>query len=437
MGLFDNDSNKNQQKFNDLLQYISLAQGRNSQQQIAQENKHKKRIDNQLTNIDSLIEQLNDTNSLKNVQNSLFSNESSYNQYPDTRIKFVTTNQKISNRLKGKNIYENIINQAKNRYIGTYDEDGKQLTSGIKNWENDFNKFTDDVVENWTYDKIADELNFLDDFDYLTKGKEGIIEKSKFIGQYNPGGVTDLQLIDRMGDYRKQLEAALFADATNARIEDHELYGVFTGDKEKLENDRTNNMESATKNINKYDRAMGAIKTSRNNLKSKLAGYTAKDLKQEEESGNALGHFAAADVKTLNALTDIAKSEFKIDNKGFENFEDYKEDYFLEKGQVDIRDFLRELEAEIELYEGLKQKEEIRYKKWTGQGYKKSTEQLREIYKNKFAELVFGQEVETFNYREEKNPPKDIEFDQELNLFFSPSLQKYYDKDSVMKFIQE
>ena len=44
MGLFDNDSNKNQQKFNDLLQYISLAQGRNSQQQIAQENKHKKRI---------------------------------------------------------------------------------------------------------------------------------------------------------------------------------------------------------------------------------------------------------------------------------------------------------------------------------------------------------------------------------------------------------
>ena len=147
--------------------------------------------------------------------------------------------------------------------------------------------------------------------------------------------------------------------------------------------------------------------------------------------------FAAADVKTLNALTDIAKSEFEIDNKGFENFEDYKEDYFLEKGQVDIRDFLRDLEAEIELYEGLKQKEKTRYKKWSGNEYRKSSKQLKDIYKDKFAELVFGQEVETFNYRDEKNPPQDIQFDQELNLFFSPSLQKYYDKDSVIKFIQE
>ena len=402
-----------------------------------QKEKQKERIDNSLTNIDSLINELPDTNSLLYMQNNLYANESSYSQYPDTRIKAATTNQKIQNKLQERRVYENIINQAKDKYIGIYDKDGTQTTSGIRDWESNFDKFTDDVVENWTYDKIADELNFLDDFEMLVTGKEGVIDKSQFIGKYNPGGVTDLQLIDRMGDYRKQLEAALFADATNARIEDHELYGVFTGDKEKLENDRTSNMESANDNIDKYDRAMGSIKKSRNNLKSKLAGYTAKDLKQAEESGGLQITYAAADVKTLNALTDIAKSEFEIDNKGFENFEDYKEDYFLEKGQVDIRDFLRDLEAEIELYEGLKQKEKIRYKKWSGNEYRKSSKQLKDIYKDKFAELIFGQEIETFNYRDEKNPPQDLEFDKELDLFFSPTLQKYYDKDSVIKFFQE
>ena len=69
--------------------------------------------------------------------------------------------------------------------------------------------------------------------------------------------------------------------ASTINAESTQLYGVFTGDKGKLQNDRTSNMESATKNINKYDRAMGSIKQSRNKLKSKLAGYTARDLDEE------------------------------------------------------------------------------------------------------------------------------------------------------------
>ena len=362
------------------------------------------------------------------------SKDSVFNQYPDTHVKASTTKQKISNKLRDKRIYQNIINQAKGRYIGTYDTEGKELTSGIRNWENNFDRFTDDVVQNWTYEKIADELNFLDDFDMLTIGKEGIMDKSEFLGKYSPGGITDLQLIDRMGDYRKQLEAALFADATNNKIEDHELYGVFTGNKGKLEADRTSNMESATKNINKYDRAMGSIKKTRNSLKNKIATSTAKEI----EGAKAIGIFPQVmDIETLNNMEQTAKELFDIDNKGFEDFKDYKEDYLLEKGKIDPRDFLRDLEDEIEYYEGLREQEKTRYKKWVGQGYKKSTQQLKDVYKNKFADLVFGQEVEIFNYRDEQNPPQDLEFDQESDLFFSPTLQKYYDKDSVIKFYQE
>ena len=64
-------------------------------------------------------------------------------------------------------------------------------------------------------------------------------------------------------------------------------------------------------------------------------------------------------------------------------------------------------------------------------------DQSKELFKlaEKYNVKLYVNDV--FNYRDEKNPPQDIEFDQELNLFFSPSLQKYYNKDSVMKFIQE
>ena len=165
----------------------------------------------------------------------------------------------------------------------------------------------------------------------------------------------------------------------------------------KLEADRTSNMESATKNINKYDRAMGSIKKTRNSLKNKIATSTAKEI----EGAKAIGIFPQVmDIETLNNMEQTAKELFDIDNKGFEDFKDYKEDYLLEKGKIDPRDFLRDLEDEIEYYEGLREQEKTRYKKWVGQGYKKSTQQLKDVYKNKFADLVFGQEVEIFNYRD-------------------------------------
>ena len=362
--------------------------------------KYKIKEDREIANYTNTINTLNDSidevqtgNSISNLMSVINSSNVKFSKYGQTAIASSVIQNKISDKKQMYDDYKYQMDEAQKMYLGETTPipgiPGEYKTvKGIQN-------LTDDDVNNWTMEKIASELNRVDDFNSALY--EDFENKTPVKFRYNPGGVTDRQLIDRMNDYRGQLQAGLEAMQGDGDITDEEVFFILSNNKQGLINARKLNVDAATKQIRSITTAQGVIKK---NIAA-LQAYQAKEDIRENRISNVRGANLMADV--LNSGVDMdGQYEAEYDAKD----EDFKAgttlDQFIagkaeEMGTIGPAELLEQWAAELGLLETTRKNQIRMYKKWSGYNYSAGNVNMGDANLDEF-DAEFGQdECESLN----------------------------------------
>ena len=343
---------------------------------------------NTINTLDDSIDEMQTGNSITNLMNVINASHAKFSKYEQTSIASSVIQSKISDKKQMYDDYKYQMDEAKKMYFGEKTPipgvPGEYRTiKGIQN-------LTGDDVDAWTMETIASELNRIDDFNSALY--EDFEHETPVKFRYNPGGVTDRQLIDRMNDYKGQLQAGLEAMQGDGDITEEELFYVLTNNKAGLINARNLNVTAATKQISSITTAQGVIKK---NIAS-LQAYQAKEDIREHRVANVRG--------SVNLLGAIMNSGADIDEQYKAEYdakdEEFKAgttlDQFIagkaeEMSTINPTQLLKQWAAELGLLETTKQNQIRMYKKWSGYNYSGGPVNMGESQKDSF-DALFGQD---------------------------------------------
>ena len=384
------------------------------------ENREKTQLATNLTQIDALTDISQDSSSINYLVSLLSESSDKYNQYEETALASQAVQQKISNKKAAFDDYKFQMNKAKKMYFGNPVE-------GVKG----FSQVSgDDITNNWTYEFISNQLNEIDDFQaslYQDFEKQNPVNF-----RYNPGGVTDKQLIDRMGDFRGQLMAGLEALRGDGKITDNELFYVLTHDKDGLIVARTDNMRASSTQINKLNTAIGTIKKNIASLQS----YQVKQGMKEEERGFIGVNIAALADSGVN-LIDQWKEQYQADPKDMDwaSYQSMKEE---EQFKLTPAGLINQWDNEIKHLMYQRRLSEMNYRKWSGFAWEQGADTLGASVQSEFEKMISGStesDILKFEVTDPSQVPLDLEFDIETGLYYSPEEEKYYTVESVEKYL--
>ena len=368
-----------------LTNLIEMFSNINQKYKI-KEDKEISNYSNTINTLDSGIDEATTGNSITNLMNIINASHVKFNKYEQTSIASNVIKSKISDKKQMYDDYKYQMDEAQKMYLGETTPmpgiPGEYKTvKGIQN-------LTGDDVQGWTMETIASELNRVDDFNSALY--EDFENKTPVKFRYNPGAVTDRQLIDRMNDYKGQLQAGLEAMQGDGDITDEELFYVLSNNKQGLVNARILNVNATTKQISSITTAQGVIKK---NIAS-LQAYQAKEDIRGNRITNARG----------NSLLDAISAGVDLDGQ-YQTEYDAKDDEFKagttldqfiagkaeEMSTIGPAELLGQWAAELGLLEITRQNQIRMYKKWSGYNYSAGDVNMGDANKDAF-DAEFGQD---------------------------------------------
>tara|TARA_R100000700_G_scaffold1030_1_gene2661 strand:- start:7531 stop:8766 length:1236 start_codon:yes stop_codon:yes gene_type:complete len=394
-----------QNSLNQLLQVMNTI---SNIEERKEENKRAKNIES-LNTINKGVNDASDIDSIDNLVNLLNINSPDYNS--NTTTLTVSENLKNKARIKKEkiNYYHETINDMANNYLGTNDFKGYQNLD-----KNDFAEFT--------YESVSNELAKIKDF-------ERIFEDETYnVHSYNNSQINTIQLKDRISSYKQKLMAGLEATKDNNLVDDNELVYIITGDSAGLKSAKTNNLKSLNKQKLNNNRAMASIRKN-------IASMKAWMIKQVDQGGSPIKFADSVDWGLLNIgamndyYTKMYESNPEFQDEELENFITRK---FKEDSLKNPKSLLFSWQNEIQGYEGLNKIVDLEIKKWggtdvTGFNTPYDTELLEKDMRKSLGLDISGAKVP----KAEEDIPIDLQSTDDGNSYFSPSENKFYDKNAV------
>ena len=422
----------NKPNFTDSLSNIIEMWSNIDQKHKNKEDREVMQYSNTIATLDNSIDTVQTQSSINNLLNIINENSNKFNKYEQTSIASNVILNKVNNKRDMFNDYKYQMDEAKKMYFG-YETAG-DYPSKVKG----ISQLTGDDIKDWSMEHIAKELNRVDDFNaVLYEDFEG---KTPTKFRYNPGGISDKQLIDRMGDYKGQLTAGLEALRGDNKINDQELYYILTNNKEGLSEARRENVRASTTQINKINTATGTIKK---NI-AMLQTYQAKqEIKDKKNISNPL----------LQSITLLGDTGIDYDKQWEAEYNALPE----EERDISLDEFIRVKQEEMSLIgpkeligqwadeiASLERKKRLamqNYQNWSGYPYEAKTSIMGEAYEDDFNKFInkveeFGEsyDIDAKQIISKINPedmPNDIVWDDDKQMYYSQKENKYYTKKSI------
>ena len=236
----------------------------------------------------------------------------------------------------------------------------------------------------YTIDNINSALDEINNFesslytDPMKKDKE-----VKFINHYplkNEAGETigkDVDIINRLlgeGGLKDKLLTSLAALEDDDLITNNEIYYIVTGNKEGLENARTENITTSKANLISYRRSSNSIRSYQKQILNAIAKG------QIDKEGKAIDIFNA----TL-LFENLTVNELDFNNPLYAGMdeEDIKASKLSEYEGMSIGDVMAKWDNELIKYHLMSQKENKRFKLWANQNFEFSDPTVDDIVAEK------------------------------------------------------
>ena len=245
----------------------------------------------------------------------------------------------------------------------------------------DLHNYTDTDWQKLSVENIQDDLlminNFLDSaaeepLNRKTEdvqGKPSTFKGNSFVGNTYSGGMRDIEVINRVQDYQKNLTAAAYALEENGFIDSHELFAVISGNKKALVERKKERMDEASKSMDSLRTSINTIESFKKRIISKIAGENMDD----KDYNKIVIQEMTTDILLAQSHVDAMK---KIESG--QDFDPLSAEAWAAKNKVDWQgmspnQIISIFSGEQDVLRILHDKEHMKYYKWGASEYVSGT----------------------------------------------------------------
>lgn len=345
----------------DLDALLSMRRGGLQAISTAQENRQKAQVKS-IEALNEVISGVHDIHSLNYAGSVIDVVSPSLAGNPEAQIKLIEVENEHNDLSSDLHNYEHYLGKAAEKVnaIKEYtDTDWQKLS--VENIQDDLlmiNNFLDSAAEEPLNRKTED-----------VQGKPSTFKGNSFVGNTYSGGMRDIEVINRVQDYQKNLTAAAYALEENGFIDSHELFAVISGNKKALVERKKERMDEASKSMDSLRTSINTIESFKKRIISKIAGENMDD----KDYNKIVIQEMTTDILLAQSHVDAMK---KIESG--EDFDPLSAEAWAAKNKVDWQgmspnQIISIFSGEQDVLRILHDKEHMKYYKWGASEYVSGT----------------------------------------------------------------